>query len=178
MEKLTRYHIKHMQRVAQDVISEYIMNTLIRPNGSTSFVMTLKRKDSSQFLFFSEILIISFWYQSRKIFELFCLFPSNVPTTCHSPGHTELLFCFLSLCPDLFYGNSNDVAATPPLGASSMAQELAQSARITRYCAFMFFHNTILLPLANTLCVIQSNSLLSLMFAPFRYQLTVIMTPL
>lgn len=95
MEKLTRYHIKHMQRVAQDVISECIMNTLIRPNGSTSFVMTFKGKDSSQFLFFSEILIISFWYQSRKIFQLFCLFPSTVPTTCHSPGHTELLFCFL-----------------------------------------------------------------------------------
>ena len=111
MKKLTRYHIKHMQHVAQDVISEYIMNTLIRPNGATSFVMTFKGKESSQFLFFSEILIISFWYQSRKIFELFCLFPSIVPTACHGPGHTELLFCFLSLCPNLFYGNSDDEAA-------------------------------------------------------------------
>lgn len=62
MGKLTRYHIKHIQTVAQGVISEYIMNTLIRTNGSTSFVMTFKEKDSSPFLFFGEILIISFWY--------------------------------------------------------------------------------------------------------------------
>lgn len=51
MEKLTRYHIKHMQRVAQDVISECIMNTLIRPNGSTSFVMNLKGKILPNFCF-------------------------------------------------------------------------------------------------------------------------------
>lgn len=62
MGKLTRYHIKRTQTVAQGVISEYIMNTLIRTNGSTSFVMTFKEKDSSPFLFFGEILIISFWY--------------------------------------------------------------------------------------------------------------------
>ena len=37
------------------------MNTLIRTNGSTSFVMTFKEKDSSPVLFFGEILIISFW---------------------------------------------------------------------------------------------------------------------
>lgn len=49
MERLTRYHIKHIQSVAQNVISEYIMNTLIRANGSTSFVMTSKEKDSSPF---------------------------------------------------------------------------------------------------------------------------------
>ena len=42
MEKLTRYHIKHIQSVAEGVISEYTVNTLIRTNGSTSFVMTFK----------------------------------------------------------------------------------------------------------------------------------------
>lgn len=62
MGKLTRCHIKHAQTAAQGVISEYIMNTLIRTNGSTSFVMTFKERDSSPFLFFGEILIISFWY--------------------------------------------------------------------------------------------------------------------
>ena len=54
MEKLTRYHIKHIQSVAEGVISEYTVNTLIRTNGSTSFVMTFKEKESSPFLFFEK----------------------------------------------------------------------------------------------------------------------------
>lgn len=91
MEKLTRYHIKHIQSVAEGVISEYTVNTLIRTNGSTSFVMTFKEKESSPFLFFGEILIISFWYSSQKSSESFSRPPSVAPAACHGAGHTELL---------------------------------------------------------------------------------------
>lgn len=51
MKKLITYHVKYIQSMAQNLIAEFIMNTFVTANGSTSFAITFKEKDSSRFLF-------------------------------------------------------------------------------------------------------------------------------
>lgn len=45
------YHIKYIHSMAQNGISEFIMNTFTIANGSTSYAITFKEKGSSQVLF-------------------------------------------------------------------------------------------------------------------------------
>lgn len=149
------------------------MNSLIRANESASFTITLKEKDSISvcwFCFFFNFLWNHFGFgienalsyslslQSLHLLPLSGsyritlnnLFPKSL---------SKLVLWELKWC-DWYLSFGSQLP-------SPVARLVSRDC--LTLCLHFLFHNTILLFLVNTLCNIQSNSPLSLMFAPFRY---------